>query len=225
MSRLRAFVISLPVLVAVACSGAGPSNAPTSPDAQAGAPAVLAHVHGLGVDPADGTLYAASHFGVFKLPSGGPPERVGDRTQDTMGFAVVGPNHFLGSGHPDRHDAASPPHLGLIESTDAGRTWRTLSLEGTADFHALQMKHNRVYGYNSQNGRLMVSEDRQNWDSRGQVVLADFAVSPDDPDVLLATTEQGVARSADGGRTFAPVPGAPRLRRRHRLPDADLRQR
>jgi hypothetical protein len=35
--------------------------------------------------------------------------------------------------------------------------------------------------------------------------MADFTVSPDTPDVILATTEQGLARSSDGGRTFAIV--------------------
>ena len=128
-----------------------------------------------------------------------------------MGFVVAGPNHFLGSGHPDRREATSPPHLGLIESTDAGKTWRTLSLEGAADFHALQTRHSRVYGHNSQNGQLMVSEDLRNWDNRGRVQMVDFAVSPDTPYVLLATTEQGVVRSNDGGRTFASVSGSPRL--------------
>jgi hypothetical protein len=209
MSWARMLAVALPVLLVVGCSGA---PTPTSPASQeAPAPAVLAHVHGLGVDPADGTLYAASHFGVFKLVAGREPERVGDRAQDTMGFAVAGPNHFLGSGHPDRRETTSAPHLGLIESTDAGETWRTLSLEGAADFHALQTRHSRVYGYNSQNGQLMVSEDLQNWDNRGRVQMVDFAVSPDSPDVLLVTTEQGVVRSTDGGRTFTSVSGSPRL--------------
>ncbi|MEU0880444.1 F510_1955 family glycosylhydrolase [Lentzea sp. NPDC005914] len=211
MGPAKALATSLPLLLLVACSGAQPSSSPTPTGMQGEAPATLAHVHGLGVDPADGTLYAASHFGVFKLVAGRDPERVGERAQDTMGFAVVGPNHFLGSGHPDRREASSPPHLGLIESTDAGETWRTLSLEGAADFHALQTKHSRVYGYNSQNGQLMVSEDLQNWDIRARVPIVDFAVSPDSPDVLLATTEQGVVRSTDGGRTFSSVAGSPRL--------------
>lgn len=171
----------------------------------------LAHVHGLGVDPADGTLYAASHYGVFRVPAGGAAERIGDRMQDTMGFAVVGPNHFLGSGHPDPRDTGKAPHLGLIESVDAGRNWRSLSLEGEADFHSLEAKHGVVYGYDSQTGRLAVTSDRRNWDRRAQVALADFAVSPSDPDSLLATTEQGLVRSTDGGRTFSPLTGAPPL--------------
>ena len=41
--------------------------------------------------------------------------------------------------------------------------------------------------------------------------MLDFAVSPQDPDVLLATTESGLRSSSDGGRTWAPVSQAPQL--------------
>ncbi|MGM1060877.1 F510_1955 family glycosylhydrolase [Saccharothrix sp. Mg75] len=195
--------------LATACSQASPEQ-PGTGTSGAAAPG-LAHVHGLGVDPADGMLYAASHYGLFTVPEGAEAERVGDRMQDTMGFTVVGPNHFLGSGHPDPRDAGKAPQLGLIESTDAGKSWRSLSLEGEADFHSLEAKHSAVYGYDSQTGQLAVTSDQRNWDRRGQVPLADFAVSPTSPDTLLATTEQGLARSTDGGRTFTPLTGAPLL--------------
>ncbi|MFF5992942.1 MULTISPECIES: F510_1955 family glycosylhydrolase [Prauserella] len=175
-----------------------------------GAPPSLGHVHGLGIDPADGTLYAASHYGVFRLPDQGEPELIADRQQDTMGFTVVGPRHFLGSGHP-APDEDLPPHLGLIESTDAGQTWAPLSLSGQADFHALEAKHNQVYGYDSQSQQLMVTSDRQNWDRRASIALADFTVHPTNANTVLATTEEGPARSTDGGRTFATMPKAPLL--------------
>jgi hypothetical protein len=84
----------------------------------------VSHVHGLGVDPGDGTLFAATHYGTFRILREGAAERVGDSLQDTMGFTVVGPNHFLGSGHPDVEglQAGQPGLLGLIESTDGGAT-------------------------------------------------------------------------------------------------------
>jgi hypothetical protein len=173
----------------------------------------VAHVHGLGVDPADGVLYAATHFGLFALPEDGSAERIADRLQDTMGFTVVGPNTFLGSGHPDpEKDPELPPRLGLIRSTDAARTWQTVSLTGEVDFHALHSAHGSIYGWDSGTGRLMVSaDDGATWDTRSTLGLRDFAVSPADPQVLLATTEQGLARSTDGGRSFTAVTGAPVL--------------
>jgi len=170
----------------------------------------VAHVHGLGVDPADGTMYAATHHGVFRIPESGKAIRIADRYQDTMGFAVVGPRHFLGSGHPDLRED-KPVRLGLIESTDAGHTWHALSLEGQTDFHALEVAHGLVYGYDTASGRFMVTLDRRSWDSRSELPMADFAVNPDDPDTILATTERGLSRSTDGGRRFAAVQGAPPL--------------
>lgn len=204
---LRLAAVAAAALVTLAACGQGSDTAaPTERSS-----ATLAHVHGLGINPADGDLYVATHNGVFHLPAGGEPEQVAGRSQDTMGFTIVGPDHFLGSGHPDPSETGQPSHLGLIESTDAAQTWRSLSLSGEADFHALEAAHGRVYGYDSQTRRLMVSEDKTTWDGRAQLALADFAVSPDDPEVLLATTQQGPVRSTDGARSAAPIPGAPLL--------------
>lgn len=172
----------------------------------------VVHVHGLGVDPADGVLYAATHSGLFRIPTSGRATRVANRAQDTMGFSVAGPGTFIGSGHPDpREDDARPPLLGLIRSTDAGRTWERLSLHGTADFHSLVAAHGQVYGYDSTSGTFMVSSDLRSWDRRAQLPLRDLAVDPAARDRVVATSRQGLLRSEDGGRTFAPVAGAPAL--------------
>lgn len=173
----------------------------------------VAHVHGLGVDPADGVLYAATHFGLFALPEEGRATRIAGRFQDTMGFTVVGPNTFLGSGHPDiQKDPELPPRLGLIRSTDAAETWESVSLSGEADFHALRSAGGSVYGWDAGSSRLMLSADGgKTWEIRSTLALRDFVVSAADSDVLLATTEKGLVRSGDGGRTFTAVPDAPVL--------------
>lgn len=171
----------------------------------------IEHTHGLGVDPADGVLYAATHFGLLRLEDG-RMQRVANRYQDTMGFEVVGPGRFLGSGHPDfRED--NPPLLGLIESTDAGDSWTPLSLRGRADFHAIEAAHGQVYGYDSTSETFMVSDAGRDWDRRSQLPLVDFAVSPDDPGLVVAATESGLRRSTDGGRTWAAWAGPPDLAR------------
>lgn len=176
---------------------------------QAGAS--TAHVHALGINPADNTLYVASHDGLFRVTGSNPPEQVAGRTQDFMGFAIAGPDRFLGSGHPGPNDTDQPAHLGLIESTDAGQSWRPLSLSGEVDFHALNTAHGRVYGYDSISGTLLVSQDGITWDRRARVAIADLAVSPDDPDHLVVTTEDGLAHSTDGGHGFEPRRGGPVL--------------
>jgi hypothetical protein len=165
------------------------------------------HVHGIGVNPADGRVYVGTHRGAFQLLEQQPPILVSDRVQDFMGFTVVGPDHFLASGHPGHGSSAS---VGLIESTDAGATWTSRSLEGRADFHSLQARHGFVYGYDFPTGELMVTADLEVWDMRSHVGLGDFAVSPADPDVVVGVSDRGVVRSQDGGRPFA-APAGPVL--------------
>ena len=165
------------------------------------------HVHGIGVNPADGRVYAGTHRGVVQISEQQPPVLVSDRAQDFMGFTVVGPNHFLASGHPGHSSSAS---VGLIESTDGGATWIPRSLEGRADFHSLQARHGLVYGYDFPTGELLVTADLEDWDMRSHVGLGDFAVSPTDSDVVVGVTERGVVRSQDGGRSFT-APAGPVL--------------
>ena len=168
----------------------------------------MQHIHGLGTDPGDGTLYAGTHYGLFRISDDGTATRVADHVQDFMGFTVAAAGRFLASGHPgDGQDG--PGSVGLIESTDRGETWTPLSLAGEADFHALEFRHDRVYGLNAMTGQLLVSEDMRTWEERSDLRMADFAVSPETPDTLLATTEDGLARSTDGGSTFNAVAGAP----------------
>jgi hypothetical protein len=173
------------------------------------------HVHGLGVDPADGALFIATHTGLFRVDEGErKAERVGQRFQDTMGFTVVGPNRFLGSGHPDINEAREqglPPHLGLIESTDSGESWQTISLLGEADFHVLRFSGQRVYGYDASNDRLLVSADRgRSWrELEKPGPLVDLAVDPENARRIVATTaggiEEGLFESRDGGGSWERV--------------------
>lgn len=167
------------------------------------------HIHGLGVNPNDGALFIATHSGLFRAAPGvRQPSRVDDQYQDTMGFSVIGADRFLGSGHP-APGQGGPPNLGLIESTDAGRSWRSVSLAGEADFHVLRFAHGRVYGYNGLSGELMISEDvGESWSRRTPpAALIDLAVDPEDPRRMLASTEQGLAVSGDEGKSWRPVEG------------------
>nr|WP_181411846.1 exo-alpha-sialidase [Streptomyces sp. F8] len=205
--RAAALLAAAVALLAAACS---------APDAGQGAATAAdpgtGHLHGLGVDPADNTVYAAGHLGVFRL-GGGKAARVADRYQDTMGFTVSGPSTFLASGHPSPTDPdARSPHLGLIRSTDAGRTWTKLSAEGEADFHALEQAGNTLYGFDSQSGKVWASADGgRSWDKRAGLPLLDLAAHAQSPETLWAATGKGLERSADGGRTFQTVPAAPGL--------------
>ncbi|MDP3713741.1 MAG: exo-alpha-sialidase [Mycobacteriales bacterium] len=208
----RAAAALLPLLLAGCSAGTDRAAVGAGPLPPLDVETGVVHVHGLGVDPGDGTLYAATHSGLFKIPEQGDAERVANRAQDTMGFSVVGPGRFIGSGHPDfREDDVRPPLLGLIESDDAGVTWDRISLHGAADFHALAAAHGQVYGYDSTSGTFMVTEDKKEWDRRSRLQLLAFAVDPADPEKVVATTPQGPQLSVDGGRTWTSLAGAPSL--------------
>ncbi|MEU5645263.1 F510_1955 family glycosylhydrolase [Streptomyces milbemycinicus] len=161
----------------------------------------VSHIHGLGLDPSGRRLYIATHEGIYTPDSKGKPKLVGDSKDDFMGFTVARDKTFYASGHPTS-GADGPGNKGLIKSTDAGRTWESLSLLGESDFHALDYAHNTVYGYDSTNGLLRTSKDGTTWKNGATLQALDIAVSPKDADLVLATTEEGVARSTNGGKTF-----------------------
>lgn len=194
------------VLLAASACSSDEESTPNDASGSAQSPQ-MEHIHGIGVDPSSGAVYAGTHYGLFRIEDGAAA-RVTDRVQDYMGFTVAGPDNFLASGHPGEGQGGHSA-VGLIESTDAGESWQDLSLGGEADFHALEYRHDRVYGLNSMTGQLLVSDDKESWQELSREPIADFAVSPDDENILIATTEQGLKQSKDGGSTFEVVPEAP----------------
>ncbi|KAF3463208.1 F510_1955 family glycosylhydrolase [Streptomyces sp. Tu 3180] len=210
--RPRALILVAAAGLLLAACSATDTTAGTGRDSAAVPDPGTGHLHGLGIDPADGTVYAAGHHGVFRLKDGSAT-RVAGRYQDTMGFTVTGPSTFLASGHPAPADPdARSPHLGLIRSTDAGRTWQTLSAEGEADFHSLVQAGDVLYGFDSQSGRVWASTDAgRRWDKRARIAALDLASHAGSAARVWAATGTGLERSTDGGRTFRPVPSAPGL--------------
>ncbi|ELS58506.1 F510_1955 family glycosylhydrolase [Streptomyces viridochromogenes] len=183
-------------LTLAACSDSGDNAGSTGSSAVSGT--AMSHIHGLGLDPADQRLYVATHAGVYTPDAEGEPKLVGDSKDDFMGFTVAGDRTFYASGHP-----TSGGNKGLIKSTDAGKTWKSLSLSGESDFHALDSAHGTVYGYDATNGLVRTTKDGVSWKDGARLDALDIAVSPTDPGVVLATTAEGVARSGDGGKSFA----------------------
>jgi photosystem II stability/assembly factor-like uncharacterized protein len=204
---LSAFVLGA-LLISLAAFALGRSDDDDSSARSGADDGGPVHVHGLGINPADRSLLIATHSGMYRVaPNESKATRIGESRQDTMGFTVAGPDYFLGSGHPDITEAVAkdlPPHLGLIESRDAGRTWRTLSLLGEADFHVLRFAEQRVYGYDASNDRLLVSGDRgKTWKQVNRPApLVDLAVDPTKGKHIVAAGEGGLYESADEGRTW-----------------------
>lgn len=190
-------------------AGCSSSESGTPAGVASGAPAGAlpsAHIHGVGIDPADGTLLLATHDGLFQVEEDGRSTRVGP-VIDLMGFAIAGPGRFLASGHPGP-GVDLPEPAGLIESTDAGRSWRPISRQGESDFHALSVSQAGVLAYD---GALWRSTSGEEW---AEVAIpsepAALAASPDGQQAL-ATTQQGVLRSSDAGSSWSEADGAPLL--------------
>ena len=200
-SSLLAMAITVTTaLLSNACAADQETKPPTAVDGT-GDDSTVGHIHGLGVDPADDSLYVATHFGLFRVDDAGDAARVADRWQDTMAFTVVGPGHFLGSGHPDLAEDL-PPHLGLIESTDAGESWTPLALQGEADFHILEPAGDVLYAYDSTTSRLLRTEDRKQFE---EILTGDLisVAATKETEQLFATTGKGqlIGIDASTGRT------------------------
>jgi hypothetical protein len=213
--RLPVYVAAIGIGAAVAFAatrlGGDDTPARTSTAAADAAVAVdeIGHVHGIGRDPADGTWYLATHSGLLHRNAEGTLSRVAGRFQDTMGFTVVGPQRFLGSGHPDLREDL-PSSLGLISSDDAGASWEPVSLLGEADLHAIVPAGDRLYAADASASRLLVSDDDgRTWSTRAAVELMALAVDPEVPARLVGVTYDGTAvASSDAGSTFEPMGGA-----------------
>ena len=186
------------VLLALTGCGSGKKSAPSNPtETDPG----IVHAHGLGVDPADGALFIATHTGLFRSPDGeDKARRVGQSFQDTMGFTVTGPGRFLGSGHPDAQ-SDKPPMLGLIQSEDAGKSWDSVALEGEADFHVLRTAGRDVIGYDSIGNRLlrMTTSGKATKLSKPRGTVIDLVVDPGDARHRVTATDTGIYESLNAG--------------------------
>lgn len=135
--------------------------------------------------------------------------------QDTMGFTVVGPDRFLGSGHPDQvqaRDEGLPPLLGLIESTDGGKSWQTISLlaKRTSTFSAPTGTGSTLRRHE----RTLDAQPRRRANLAHRTApspLVDMAVNPSNLTHLVAAGQAGLwnwkpAGEGSGGLLAWPVP-------------------
>lgn len=161
-----------------------------------------AHVHNLAV--AGDRILLGTHEGLWEQRPGAEPQQVSEEAFDVMGLSL-GADRWYASGHPGEGMDA-PGDLGLLASDDGGRSWSEVSLGGEVDFHRLVTSGDVILGINAHDGRLLRSEDAGlTWTDLGTPPLFDLAVDPSDAAVVVATSEEGLVRSSDGGRTFAPV--------------------
>ena len=199
-----------------ACGGTSSTDpsgtAPASPTPTATATAAAAteeapeHIHNLAL--VEGVVYLGTHNGMWMEQPDQSVVQVSEVPFDVMGLARAG-DRWLASGHAG---VGLDPHanLGLQESTDDGRTWQAVSLAGEIDFHRLVASGDVVIGLSSSDGALMKSTDAgRSWKSSARSPVYDLALDPQDPSLIVGTTEEGPIRSEDGGTSFTPISGVP----------------
>jgi hypothetical protein len=218
---LAGVVLAVTAALLAGCSaGAGDSaNVPVV------APPAFEHIHALTVDPNNGDLIVATHEGLYELVVGSDGATTADGPAggldfDLMGFTLIG-NTAYASGHPGATtpDSFGTPNLGLISSTDRGKTWANVSRTGQADFHALTVAPSgedgsaaRIFGLDSSKLAIQRSLDGGiTWTDGAALVARDIMADPARPGTIYATTENGLAVSSDNASSFEIVPGAPAL--------------
>lgn len=192
--RRYAALLAPVVLLLAGCSGAKPAFTPD-----------LADIHGLAVDPEDSNrLFVATHSGLYVLEGGTKWSERALEPFDMMGFAIHPRNGSImyASGHPQLK--------GVQKSTDGGRTWSGVALEGQADFHAFALSRldaSRLWGYFDE--RVWYSGDAgatwDSWTPRGATAFHSFATHPLNVNRLYASAPTGVFQSDDGGHYWSPI--------------------
>ncbi|WP_436003722.1 F510_1955 family glycosylhydrolase [Knoellia sp. LjRoot47] len=202
------FAVTVFVALLSACSANADNakrQAPALSAAADSAPLPSVHVHGVGRDPGDGALLLATHEGLFRYAADGPV-RVGPSI-DLMGFSIAGPGHYYASGHPNMVPELPQP-MGLIESTDGGKTWTVLSRGGQSDFHTLTQAGDTVLAFD---GKLRRTTDGRQWSTAPLPAHPRTLAANPDGSKVLATTEGALLGSTDKGATWQPIPDAPLL--------------
>lgn len=237
MSRHRIVTAALVALALAGCGGSGAGSAAETPkssrlvDLEAKPPLVNA----LDIDPADGRFLLTTNRGFFKIdPKTEKVEQVrgtisADGKSSTVGtfleLTTTGPKTLLGSGHPDE-EGTLPAYLGFLRSDDAGKSWQVLSRLGEADLHKIIEQHGRIYAFDAVLGAMLISDDggrtfTERFTPRGLVI--DFVVDPQDPEYILASTEDQLFRSEDGGEKWRGIVSGQGMRLTWPAPDMLLR--
>jgi hypothetical protein len=196
--------------VATGCSAIGTESATgTAPT-----PPVISHIHDVAFD-AGGDLLVGSHNGVYRIDlATNGMSLVGDTSFDAMGLTVQA-DTVLASGHPspESGDTFTAPNVGLVRYTDPA--WEEVSLAGITDFHMLATTPaapDLLLGLPSDRAHLAVSTDAgETWADASPLTARDLSIDTMQPDIVTATTPDGLLVSRDAGATFSPLANAPRL--------------
>ena len=188
-------------LAGCASPAAGTTPRPATSASSSSLPGV--HIHGVAATGDGSTILIGTHQGVYDV-SAAEPVRLSS-ADDFMGLAGDPAGTLWASGHPGP-GSSKPNPLGLLRSTDGGRTWTTVSNEGVSDFHALTVTKSGLVGFD---GALKRTSTGEAWTAVSSSLHPAVLAGHPSTDTVLATTEKGLFASRDAGATWLAVPSAP----------------
>lgn len=175
----------------------------------------LTHVHGLAYSADGKQIMIPIHHGLAIYREGKWSKAPGP-AHDYMGFAATR-NRLYSSGHPAPGSGLVNP-FGVIRSTDGGKTWDKLGLEGETDFHLLATSYetNAIYVYNPAPNSKMKTPGLYHtlnngfvWNRAQAGGFSDqptsLAVHPSDPKVVAVGSKGGLYLSTDSGDSFRAI--------------------
>ena len=204
MKTRRFFIVLLAsITIAAGCSTKGNSVS-------------LMHIHGLGYSHDGKQIMIPAHDGMVSY-SEGKWSTTDGKKHDYMGFNIVD-NGFYSSGHPAVNSGLSNP-LGIVKSTDNGKTLQMLDLAGVEDFHGMAVgyKSHAIYVYNSKPNARLTSvglnytlDETKTWKKSEMKGLNDepltMAAHPTDAAIIAVGTKNGLFLSKDYGNHFDTAP-------------------
>lgn len=174
----------------------------------------IAQMRGLGFSADGRQLVVATNEG-FRIFADGTWSVPDLPKHDYLGYEVTD-DGFYSSGYPDpAANLASP--LGLVKSSDEGKTLTPLVFEGESDFNLVGVgyRNHAIYVFNGvPNSKLTLGihyslDDGQTWQESALRGLknspARIAVHPTEANRVAIATEGGLLLSSDYGDTFEPV--------------------
>jgi hypothetical protein len=180
-------------------------------------------VGGLSVKPDDGSLLMSTNTGMFTIaPGASKPEALtgtletpdgSGKLSEALVTRYVEPGVLLGSGHPAAGEAL-PSALGLIRSEDDGKTWTSVSQLGKADFHYIETSGDTLVAALFGQPQVLVSTDEgKTWQTHAAPLpLTGLEVDPRDANRWIASTQQGIFGTTDGGDTWRERDPTPNVR-------------
>jgi hypothetical protein len=135
----------------------------------------ISHIHS--VRAFGDEVILGTHEGLFRYVDAKTVQLMGPENFDIMGLAVFG-KRLYASGHPGPGSKLPEP-VGLLRSTDSGKSWKMMGLQGEVDFHLLESAGNDMYGVDSGSGNLLYSKNAgKSWVSRGKNLFSNIAINP-----------------------------------------------